>query len=83
MSSARRIVLGFKRPPEGALSENERAWIEFLRIVSNNGDPKPTLARVQALRRLFDTEVFDRQERPVREEWPDAERPADPRKKLP
>ena len=36
------------------LSENERAWIEFIRLTSHDIDPAPTLARVQALRRIFD-----------------------------
>ena len=54
--SACRVVEGFKLPPEGALTENERAWVEFLRIASNNGDPRPTLATIQALRRLFEPE---------------------------
>ena len=32
------------------LTENERAWIGFLRLIANDSDPAPTLARVQALR---------------------------------
>lgn len=32
------------------LSQNELAWIEFIRLVSNGGDPRPTLAGVQQLR---------------------------------
>jgi len=34
------------------LTEHERAWVEFLRLISNGSDPKPTLRRVQLLRRL-------------------------------
>ena len=35
------------------LTENELAWIDFLRLLSNDGDPAPTLARVQALRHIL------------------------------
>jgi len=34
------------------LTPNERAWIRFLRDVSRDSDPKPTLRRVQLLWRL-------------------------------
>lgn len=34
------------------LTPNERAWLRFLREVSNENDPRPTLRRVQLLRRL-------------------------------
>lgn len=33
-------------------TEHERAWVEFLRLISNGSDPKPTLRRVQLLQRL-------------------------------
>lgn len=32
------------------LTENERAWVGFLRLIADDTDPAPTLARVQALR---------------------------------
>lgn len=35
-----------------ALTANERAWLRFLRDVSKDTDPIPTLRRVQLLRRL-------------------------------
>jgi hypothetical protein len=35
------------------ITANERGWIEFIRLVSNDTDPPPTLERVQALRRIF------------------------------
>ena len=35
------------------LTENERAWIEFLRLASCDSDPAPTLERVQALRQIL------------------------------
>lgn len=34
------------------LTENERAWLRFLRDLSNGRDPAPTLQRVQLLRRI-------------------------------
>ncbi len=34
------------------LTLNERAWLRFLRDVSNGSDPEPTLRRVQLLRHL-------------------------------
>lgn len=34
------------------LTANERAWIRFLRDVSHDSDPSPTLRCVQLLRRL-------------------------------
>lgn len=34
------------------LTPNERAWLRFLRDVSDESDPKPTLRRLQFLRRL-------------------------------
>lgn len=34
------------------LTENERSWLEFLRMISLEGDPEPTLRRVQLLRRI-------------------------------
>jgi hypothetical protein len=33
------------------LTENELAWVDFLRLISNGSDPGPTLRRVQLLRR--------------------------------
>jgi hypothetical protein len=35
------------------LTENERAWVDFLRLISNGSDPGPTLRRVQRLRRVL------------------------------
>lgn len=34
------------------LTFNEIAWLRFLRDISNDTDPQPTLARVQLLRRV-------------------------------
>ena len=36
------------------LSENEQAWIEFIRIISGGGDPRITPERVRKLRELLD-----------------------------
>lgn len=35
------------------LTENERAWLRFMRDVSKGTDPAPTLRRVQLLRRIY------------------------------
>ena len=45
------------RSPTGTweeLSENEKAWIEFIRVISSGRDPKVTPTRVRALRELLD-----------------------------
>ncbi len=36
------------------LTVNERAWIEFIRVISNGRDPRPAPARVRALTELLD-----------------------------
>ena len=40
-------------PELDGVTENERAWVGFLRLITQDTDPAPTLARVQALRRVF------------------------------
>lgn len=35
------------------ISDNERAWIEFIRLISGDTDPVPDLRRVQVLRRTL------------------------------
>ncbi|WP_187968866.1 hypothetical protein [Aquibium microcysteis] len=37
------------------ITENERYWIEVIRLASHDPDPAPTLARTQALRQVFRT----------------------------
>jgi len=37
------------------LTENERDWIVFLRMISLDCDPAPTLRRVQLLRRICES----------------------------
>ncbi len=34
------------------LTENERSWLEVLRMISLDRDPAPTLRRLQLLRRI-------------------------------
>jgi len=43
----RRLAIG---PDQ--LTDNEIAWVEFLRMVGNGRDLRPTLRRVQLLRRV-------------------------------
>ena len=40
--------------PRDQLTENEKAWIEFIRIISCGSDPRISPARVRALRALLD-----------------------------
>ncbi|MDT1064365.1 hypothetical protein RM190_21065 [Paracoccus sp. CPCC 101403] len=40
--------------PWDQLSANEKAWIEFIRVISGGRDPKPSPARVSALCALLD-----------------------------
>lgn len=49
-------VLNFykRRMIQQPFTENELAWIEFIRLASQDSDPGITLARVQVLRKMFD-----------------------------
>ncbi len=40
--------------PWDQLTENEKTWIDFIRLISDGSDPVFTLKRVQALRELLD-----------------------------
>lgn len=42
---------GFALPSDYQITENERAWVSFLRLVAGDTDPRPTLHLVQALQR--------------------------------
>ena len=45
------------KSPKGSwdqLSENEKTWIEFIRVISGGRDPKVTPERVRKLRELLD-----------------------------
>ncbi len=46
-------ALRTSRPWAKPVTENEKAWIEFIRLASRDTDPAPTLETVQALRRIF------------------------------
>ena len=35
------------------LTANERAWIEFIRLITADTDPPPTLQKIQTLQRMF------------------------------
>ena len=61
----RSTVHGFKVPPEHAITEHELAWIKFIRILSNDSDPSPSLRTVEALRVGLALEriVFEERER--------------------
>ena len=39
------------------LTPNERAWLRFLRDMSKETDPAPTLRRVQLLRRICPSKI--------------------------
>ena len=41
------------RPWDNPITENEKAWTEFIRLASYDSDPSPTLETVQALRQIF------------------------------
>ena len=45
--------------PWDQLTENEKAWIEFIRVISCGSDPKITPARVDALMALLDAGCGD------------------------
>ncbi|WP_236019543.1 hypothetical protein [Fuscibacter oryzae] len=36
------------------MTENEKAWIEMIRVISGGRDPRITLSRVEALTKLLD-----------------------------
>ena len=40
--------------PWDQLSDNEKAWIEFIRVISGGRDPNITPERVRKLRELLD-----------------------------
>lgn len=41
------------RPWAAPITENERAWIELIRLSSYDTDPAPTLETVQEVRQVF------------------------------
>jgi hypothetical protein len=51
--SERKIIDGVRLLDDHSITQNERAWLEFIRLAFNNSDPKPNLALVQLLRAEF------------------------------
>lgn len=47
-------LVSCRRRTETAITLNELAWIEFMRLASGDTDPVPTLDRVQRLRQIFE-----------------------------
>jgi hypothetical protein len=47
------------RPITVAVSPNELAWLEFLRLLMEDDVPAPSLARIQALRRALSSRKSD------------------------
>lgn len=39
------------------LNEHEAFWLDCIRVACNDQVPRPTLARAQALRRLFESQA--------------------------
>jgi hypothetical protein len=48
----KRVVEGCKLPSAGPATDNERAWVEFLRIIYNDAVPAPNYDHIVLLRRL-------------------------------
>ena len=44
-----KVVAGFRLPSRAPFTVNEMAWIDMLRMIVGDADPKPTLAAVQAM----------------------------------
>ena len=53
---AETAVCGAKAAWSAPITKNERAWIEFIRLLTDDSDPSPTLHLVQELRKMFSTE---------------------------
>lgn len=54
-AAVRKPVSRLKAAWSKPITENERAWIEFIRLASRDSDPAPTLEMVQQVRLLFST----------------------------
>ncbi len=46
----RRVVECFKLPSTAPITTNERDWIDMLRCIVGDADPRPSLMTAQALR---------------------------------
>lgn len=53
MEAKQRLFGHFREVTNSGISENEKAWITFLRMISDGRDLAPTLERVQFLRRAL------------------------------
>lgn len=53
-------MTGFRLPSDQPISQNEKAWIDFLRLVSSDSDPVLALRCVQTMRRLIEDQVFEK-----------------------
>jgi len=49
-----RVIESVSLPDDSSLTQNERAWVQFIRLTSRNADPAPTLRLVQGLCGLLD-----------------------------
>jgi hypothetical protein len=56
----KRIVEGCKLPTPGPITENELAWVEFLRIVYHDAVPVPTFDQVVRLRQMGQVAVSEK-----------------------
>ncbi|MBL4930049.1 hypothetical protein JI744_18275 [Tabrizicola sp. KVB23] len=54
MSEGKLVVPAGPAGPWHQLTENEKAWIEMIRVISGGRDPRITLSRVEALTKLLD-----------------------------
>ena len=53
MTGLKQSTAGFRVPSSHPLTENELAWIAFLRLITDDTDPVPTLVRIQAFRQAW------------------------------
>jgi len=44
-----RVVDDVRLPDESSLTENEKAWVAFIRLLANISDPAPAWHRIQTL----------------------------------
>jgi len=49
----KRVIDGVTLPGDGSLTENEMAWVEFIRLLSGGSDPAPTLVGINVLRQAL------------------------------
>ena len=49
----KRVIDGVRLPDDSSLTENERAWVEFIRLLSGGSDPAPIVAGIDVLRQAL------------------------------